>query len=460
LIFEPYCSQIRAANNFDWITCAGLESVVQEIKKSASEQAPFVKALREICQELSIKADEGARVSVAPFIFWKSFDDALRKECNGAWSTLQAEFRSLEFLPKIPNLRLLDDGVHLQKKSANKYIEALIESSLKCWLEESDNDNEMEVEGDSTSVNSDGDRTIVDSTPGPAANQGGSGSRATSRTFKAASNAAAIKEIREELRSFKRSIESRLDQDLLTLAKHEEALDVVRNEKTLDRVLFSGVKIDKLSGTPAEKIPILKEAVGRILASYLDAPVNEAGVKIIPEIKFINHLNPQVNSDRRVIEARFESKEVAAKIREAFGRKKKEMRISGVVPDVLGGVNVNLSLTRETRVRIEVLKALAKIVASNTTSDVSAYVMQFSPRPLLKVVIKRGDSNFARVYGYTEAIEYVKENWSISDQDLFEAYNKAGNMKRLEQKFGLLKSSTFNQGPSDDNEQRRKKIRK
>jgi len=195
------------------------------------------------------------------------------------------------------------------------------------------------------------------------------------------------------------------------------------------------------------------------LASYLDVPVNEAGAKIIPEIKFINHLNPQVNSDRRVIEARFESKEIAAGIREAFGKKKKDMRLSGVVPDILNGVNVNLSLTRETRVRIEVLKALAKIVSSNTTRDVTAYVMQYSPRPLLKVVIKKGESNFARVYGYTEAIEYVKENWTISDQDLFEAYNKAGNMKRLEQKFVILKSATFNQGQADT-EQKRKKMRK
>jgi len=399
-----------------------------------------------VCQELSNKADEGSKVSIAPFIYWRSFDDGLRKICNDVWKALQTEFRALEFLPKVPNLRLLDDGVHLQQKSAIKYIDSITEESLKCWLEESE-DDDMYVE------ESDGDQTT-------AANPKDTGTTSgQSSSFKSAGNAAAMKTIRDEFRTFKRTIEHRLDQDLLIFAKHEEALDVVRNEKTLDRVLFSFVKIDKLEGTAREKIPVLKEAIGRILASYLDTPVNDAGAKIIPEIKFINHLNPQVNTDRRVIEARFESKEIAAGIREAFGKKKKEMRLSGLVPDVLAGVNVNLSLTRETRVRIEVLKALAKIVSSNTSSEVSAFVMQYSPRPLLKVVIKKGESNYARVYGYTEAIEYVRDNWIISDQDLFEAYNKAGNMKRLEQKFVLLKSSTFNQDPAET-EQKRKKMRK
>jgi len=400
-----------------------------------------------------LKADENAKVSVAPMIYWRSFDDGLRKICSDIWKILQADYKSLEFLPKVSSLRLREDGVHLQERSAIKYIEGITESSLKCWLEEEsdDNDDGMEVE-DNVSLASEANRTIIENSNSNAPGQ--------SSSFKSAGDTAAINELRNELRSFKRSIEHRLDQDLITLARHEEALDLTRNEKNLDRVLFSGVKIDKLEGTPAEKIPVLKEAIGHILASFLDVPVNEAGVKIIPEIKFINHLNPQIRTDRRVIEARFESKEIAAKIRESFGKKKKEMRLSNVVPDVLGGVNVNLSLTRETRVRIEVLKALARIVASNTTSDVSAYVMQYSPRPLLKVVIKKGDSNFARVYGYTEAIEYVKERWTVSDQDLFEAYNKAGNMKRLEQKFVILKSATFNQTAIDETDHKRKKLKK
>jgi len=425
--------------------------VVNEVKKSSNDSSKAIEqALREICQELHAKTEDGAKVSVAPFVFWKSFEDNLRRVCNEAWKTLQNEFKSLDFIPKISNLRLLDDGVHLQEKSAMKFIEGITEESLNVWLRESDND--MDVE-DSNSENADADKTIV----GNLANS----TPATRRSFKAAGDAAAIKELRTELKDFKRNVEHRLDQDLMMLAKHEEALDQARNEKFLDRVLFSGVKIDKLEGTPLEKVPVLKEAVGHILATYLDVPTNAEGAKIIPDIKFIAHLNPQIKTDRRVIEARFETKEIAAKIREEFGKKKKEMRLSGIVPDVLNGVNINLSLTRETRVRIEVLKALAKIVSSNTTSEVSAYVLQYSPRPMLKVAIKKGENaTFARVYGYTEAIEYVKGNWQVSDQDLFEAYNKAGNMTRLEQKFVLLRSPSFDSRPMDDSEQKRKKLRK
>jgi len=95
-------------------------------------------------------------------------------------------------------------------------------------------------------------------------------------------------------------------------------------------------------------------------------------------------------------------------------------------------------------VRIEVLKALAKIVNDNTDQSFNAFILQYITRPMLKITIKKDDVvTFSRAFGYTEAIDYVKASYPITEQDLFNAYSKAGNMKNLEHKFVLLKACDF-----------------
>jgi len=407
---------------------------VNEVKKKAAKDdgKAVEMALKEICTELGRKAESGIKVSVGPFIFWRSFEDSLKRTCNDVWKTLENEFKTLLFLPKQSNLRLADDGVHLQEKSASKYIESLVEGSLVKWLSES-SDSEMDSED---AGNNDTIIATPASTPVP------QHSRAT---FREANDSSRITQLRGEFRSFKRSVEDRLEQDLLLFAKHEEAIDSAKNERNLDKVLFSGVYIEALEGSMDTKIPLMKTAVNNILASFMDLPTDDEGSKVYPRIVFISHLNPQVKSNWRVIEARFESKDVANRIRETFGKKRKEMRVSGVIAEGLKGVGINLSLTKETKVRIEVMKALAKIINSNTTAEVNSFVLQYMPKPMLKIAIKKSETvTYTRVYSYTDSIEYVRQaGYPIHDQDLIEAYSKAGNMKNLEHKFVLLKSSNF-----------------
>jgi len=110
-----------------------------------------------------------------------------------------------------------------------------------------------------------------------------------------------------------------------------------------------------------------------------------------------------------------------------------------------------------------VLKALAKIVNENTDQNVNSFVLQYMTRPMLKIVIKKDNVvTYSRTFGYTEAIDYVKAAYPISEQDLFAAYSKAGNMKNLEHKFVLLKASNFEriERDVDIEEGRRNKRRK
>lgn len=166
---------------------------------------------------------------------------------------------------------------------------------------------------------------------------------------------------------------------------------------------------------------------------------------VLPDVKFVVHLNSRFKSAWRVIEARFESAAEAKLVRETFGKRMKDWRINKLIPDALKGLGVNMSHTKETRIRIEIMKALAKWVVENS-SNTEAYVLQFLARPLLKMSIKKEDgSMFVRSFGFAEAVQFLVEekNCVLRDHpDLDDAYKVAGSMKDLEHRFILLKSGT------------------
>ena len=157
---------------------------------------------------------------------------------------------------------------------------------------------------------------------------------------------------------------------------------------------------------------------------------------------FVSHLNAHIPSNRRVIEAKLENQETAAKVRKAYGDKMKSCRETNLYPDTLRGMNIAMSVTRSTRVRIEILRALAKVVKSNSQKNVDAYVLQHLTRPLLKVTITipKKEVTTSRTYGFAEAVEFVSCRYKIQDRDLIDAYKAAGNMKNLEQLFMVLRN--------------------
>lgn len=202
----------------------------------------------------------------------------------------------------------------------------------------------------------------------------------------------------------------------------------------MNKVIFSGVEIENLSGTMEVKKPIILEALKAVMSLFMEADQ-------IPEVKYVVHLNERMKTKFRVIEARFETPKDAKTVRGAFGAKIKDWKVTKLFPDALKGVGINLCHTRETRIRIEVLKALAKVVNKNTNNDMEAYVLPFLARPLLKLNHTRADGNkHIRSCGYTEAVTTVTGMFDITDQELHQAYKIAGSMPDLEQKFLILRT--------------------
>jgi hypothetical protein len=123
-----------------------------------------------------------------------------------------------------------------------------------------------------------------------------------------------------------------------------------------------------------------------------------------------------------------DTKENAAALRKAFAEKKK----SGLD---LGRIFVSNSVNLATRVRVDILKALAKKVSD---TSVSAHAVPFVSKPVMHVRHVDGGQG-TRTYTYTDAV--AKFGHLLKQVELGEAFRRAGNSFKgqLQQHFVVLK---------------------
>ena len=129
-------------------------------------------------------------------------------------------------------------------------------------------------------------------------------------------------------------------------------------------------------------------------------------------------------------EVRMDSEVLAARLRKQFAVKKREGHD-------LGKVYMANSTTLGTRVRVEILKAMAKCCASDKEV---MYVSAFSSRPLLHVKPKEAGS---RQMAFTFADAVSRYGKRLRQSDLGEAYRRAGRSfnGQLQQNFVVLYDS-------------------
>ena len=302
----------------------------------------------------------------------------------------------IHFIPKLDKLAFFDD-VHLVDKSRERFFNHVIESSIASFVDERQGQVPAADETSGSDMETH-EQTII---------QGGRQTTSTQgRGFTSSTPAAPSKfrkrgrgdeipdenqgkrprgnyNLEDEVNRLKRRVERRWRSDALVLAKHDEQLDTLRNEKTLDRIVITGVLIRDMTGSLEERKPKMFDAVTNILKSFMDNP---------PAPTYANHLNAQFATPRRVLEVRFGSVELALKVRKAYSTKIKECRATKNFPDELNGVNIGMTLTKSTKIRIAILKGLAKIVNNNTENAVNAYCLEFQTQPMLKISIDTGEN--------------------------------------------------------------------
>jgi hypothetical protein len=146
-----------------------------------------------------------------------------------------------------------------------------------------------------------------------------------------------------------------------------------------------------------------------------------------------------------MLEVRMEKTESAAAIRKAFALKSKQGKLTGDFAKLFVSNSVSLA----TRVRIDVMKAIARKV---TNDEIQAYVVGFISRPIMHLRKKSDgrDVKPHKSYTFTEAIENYGQ--LIYAADLENAYTRAGSAFKgvMQQNFVVLhdKATTGTFGPA------------
>ena len=202
----------------------------------------------------------------------------------------------------------------------------------------------------------------------------------------------------------------------------------------LNRIVFSGVVIPGLqNAAEEEQLALLKAKIDDIINT-----VKQEGKEY--KVLFVKHLNKQRRGQlKAVIEVKFEDAQQATGLRSDYVKKQKEAD-SPIDQKMTVAPVVRLT----TRVRVEILFAVAKLLPRHDPTIVRAMVLQFIPKPVIKVVRKSAAGlEFVRTMTFIEAVCWVKENDLVNSINLSSAYERAGASFRgiLPQTFVLLSAT-------------------
>jgi hypothetical protein len=230
----------------------------------------------------------------------------------------------------------------------------------------------------------------------------------------------------DRVRKLEHDTEERKFNDNLMFARTREELDTSSNKAKEDRIVITGL-------TSTIPQPMDKE----LRKTWLRNLVLDVIKKVKPDfdgtLGFINQ-GKSNGRDMPMVEVRLNSVEVATGVRKAFAEKRKEGDGKS-----LGRLYMSNSVTLSTRVRVDIMKAISKKIAS---SNESAYVAAYSSRPILHVRSTGTNGEVInRAYTFIDSIIRFGKVLLRCDPD--EAYRRAGTAFRgqIEQHFVVLRES-------------------
>jgi hypothetical protein len=307
------------------------------------------------------------------------------------------------------------DGVHLTKDAGNCFLTIILEQAENNFdaviVNLTENESEPEAILDDNTEKRKSKRY-----PGP------SGSRPDAN---------------DRLDKLEAELAKRKLADNIMFARIREELDTIANRSKEDRVVLSGL---------VSKAPIPVETSAKIEA--LRKIASDVFNFLIPDfdgkISFVSQGKAQ-GLMLPMLEVRMEKTESAAAIRKAFALKSKQGKLTGDFAKLFVSNSVSLA----TRVRIDVMKAIARKV---TNDEIQAYVVGFISRPIMHLRKKSDgrDVKPHKSYTFTEAIENYGQ--LIYAADLENAYTRAGSAFKgvMQQNFVVLhdKATTGTFGPA------------
>jgi hypothetical protein len=207
----------------------------------------------------------------------------------------------------------------------------------------------------------------------------------------------------------------------------------VANIATLNKLTVIGIRIPNFGRmTGEEKVREMKIRVQGLFNKLQSQEDQEF------EVIFVRHLNRQVRGlNNTVIEVKLANEKQAKDLRSAFVLKKKNS-------SEVDSINIAPVVRLATRVRIEIMHAVAGSMKQSDPTIEKAFCVQFIPKPMIKIVRKdRAGNEVAKNMSFLESVSWVKENNCERTLDLRKAYERAGAAFRgtLQQTFVVLHNS-------------------
>jgi len=305
------------------------------------------------------------------------------------------------------------DGVHLTPQSGKCFLEIALEQAevfFKAQVVNIDEDGELGDEEDE--VQTLGRKKAAETS---------SGSASASRSVESRG----LRDTNNRLSKLEAEMMRRKLADNLMFARIREEMDAAANKSKEDRVVISGL-VSKLP-LPVdhkERIERLREMAMEIFNFLI--PDFQGKISFVSLGKGNGKVIP-------MLEVRLELVESAAAIRKSFAEKNKQKLLTGDYERLFISNSVSLA----TRVRIDILKAIAKKI---TTDDDQAYVVGFISRPIMHLRKRSAARNTKphKSYTFVDAVENFGQQ--IYASDLESAYNRAGKAFKgqLQQNFIVL----------------------
>jgi len=237
-----------------------------------------------------------------------------------------------------------------------------------------------------------------------------------------------ITELSRRTAEFESLARRRFRADDYVFARLKEEADAELNKSKEDRVVISGLSPPPLSlSNHSDKKKHYLEVVSRLVTLAC------ASTDPVPKVLDV-YVNLRKDQGQPLIEARFDSVSGASSFRRE-GVQLAKAEHSEFLPLFFAN-----AVTQATRVRIEILKALAKKLSS--TSE-TAFVQGFISRPVLQYRVKEGARSTAegtgRGYNFVDAV--ARFGAKLTASDLSTAYVRAGNtfLGAMSQYFVVLK---------------------
>jgi len=435
---------------FKTVVVAGLDSIVAEIKTAQELEALYT----DFSSIVSTLQRKNVSITIAPIVPWKSFSANAKEASKAALIRLKESYPNVLVIDAPGRLSFDNDGVHLTEASAKKLLDKVIKRATD------------HAAGRTTGTIDETEDETVDvvdfySTPLTSVVRQG-----VKRKALTSPETPGIANLTKEVKKLRQDVDERRMLDYMVFARHQEELDQLKNDKNLHKIVMYGVEIPdlfKIKKGPARDqvikarvLEIFKEidlevsklSEGTSMATDDDDDVrvedNAADVKIA----FVRHLNGHLeaqNPSRQMIEVRLGDQKQAATVRRLFGKLSKSWRLAKRTPANFSGLSITNCITKETRVRIDIMQALAKVIKANSRMD--AYVIQHISRPLMRVTETFDQGSRSRSYSFTEAIAFTHTNCpgKLKDQDLLAAYNRAGNKygPEISHHFVVLKGKDY-----------------